>query len=350
MTVSPARPLRAGDAVRVRTREEILATLDPDGRLDALPFMPEMLAFAGREMRVSARADKTCDTIGQTGPTRRMSDTVHLAGARCDGSAHGGCQARCLLFFKQEWLEHADSPAPPQASGGPGATEKVLHADTLAGSGDDGAPRYRCQATELLRATTGGLGPYHWQQYITDVRTGNERPHIVLKGLSILLFNIYQRRSRRWLPRRLRVHGGDEYPFLRGTGPVPAPEPLNLEVGELVEVRRKEEILATLGPDNRHRGMVFDVEELLYCGTRAQVLARVEKIIDEPTGRMLRLRDCVILEGVTCLGAYHRFCKRSIYPYWREAWLRRVEEPAAVADSVPARRAGTRARVRPTGR
>src|SRR3954465_935358 len=45
-----AEPLRAGDTVRVRTKEEILGTLDESGRLGALPFMPEMLAFAGQEL------------------------------------------------------------------------------------------------------------------------------------------------------------------------------------------------------------------------------------------------------------------------------------------------------------
>ena len=36
---------RAGDLVEIRSREEILATLDEHGRLDGMPFMPEMLAF-----------------------------------------------------------------------------------------------------------------------------------------------------------------------------------------------------------------------------------------------------------------------------------------------------------------
>ena len=35
--------LRAGEWVEVRSREEIVATLDEDARLEDLPFMPEML-------------------------------------------------------------------------------------------------------------------------------------------------------------------------------------------------------------------------------------------------------------------------------------------------------------------
>ena len=33
---------RAGHVVEVRTKEEILATLDKHGCLDGMPFMPEM--------------------------------------------------------------------------------------------------------------------------------------------------------------------------------------------------------------------------------------------------------------------------------------------------------------------
>jgi hypothetical protein len=65
---------------------------------------------------------------------------------------------------------------------------------------------------------------------------------------------------------------------------------------------------------------------LQFCGRRARVLKSVDNIIEEHTGRMLRLRDCVILDQVTCVGRYHRFCPRAIHMYWREAWLRRVDE------------------------
>ena len=44
--------LCAGDWVEVRSRDEILATLDKDGRLDGMPFMPEMFAFCGKRFRV----------------------------------------------------------------------------------------------------------------------------------------------------------------------------------------------------------------------------------------------------------------------------------------------------------
>ena len=67
----------------------------------------------------------------------------------------------------------------------------------------------------------------------------------------------------------------------------------------------------------------------IYCGGEYKVLRRVEKIIDEKTGKMMRMKnDCIILEGVVCTARYSHFrrlCPRAIYPYWREIWLKRVE-------------------------
>src|ERR1700691_2433477 len=99
-----SRNLKAGEWVEVRSKEEILRTLDRSAQLDGLPFMPEMFAFCGKRVRVYKRAHKTCDTINDY-KGRKMQDAVHLEGSRCDGQAHGGCQAACLVFWKEAWLK-----------------------------------------------------------------------------------------------------------------------------------------------------------------------------------------------------------------------------------------------------
>ena len=96
--------LRVGEIVEVRSEAEILATLDGRGELDGLPFMPEMLQWCGRRFRVDKLALKLCDTIGWTG-MYRMRNAVHLEGSRCDGQAHGGCQAGCIIYWKEAWLK-----------------------------------------------------------------------------------------------------------------------------------------------------------------------------------------------------------------------------------------------------
>src|SRR6476660_791744 len=96
---------RAGDLVEVRSKEEILATLDNEGCVDGLPFMPEMLQFCGKRFPVRAVAHKTCDTAHKTPKNRKLRACVHLADLRCDGSGHGGCEAACTLFWKDVWLK-----------------------------------------------------------------------------------------------------------------------------------------------------------------------------------------------------------------------------------------------------
>lgn len=338
--LSTSPNLRAGDVVRVRSKEQILATLDANGRLEGQPFMPEMLQFAGREVPIYKIAHKTCNTIDMGASKRKLDHTVHLAGARCDGSAHGGCQADCLLFWREEWLETpmGEPLRPTPHDRNAVATEQTLHSDTVAGVGADGQPRYRCTATELVRASTV-LPGHEIGQYVKDVRSRNFGILYVIRGLFILAFNKLQYLSRR-LPPRLRIADGLEYPFHRGTGPCPTAEPRGLQPGDLVEVRSKEEIMPTLDANNKNRGLGFDSELLPFCGRRARVLKNVEKIIDEPTGRMMRLRDCVILEQFACTGRYHRFCPRAIHIYWREAWLRRVDESGAADATTSGSSAG----------
>ena len=108
---------------------------------------------------------------------------------------------------------------------------------------------------------------------------------------------------------------------------------LNLQPGEIVRVKSYEEILRTLDHENMNRGMRFDGEEVPFCGRTYRVRNRVEKFIDERTGKLRTMKTpAVILEGVYCQGRYssHRmFCPRGILSWWREVWLDRVHEGAS---------------------
>jgi hypothetical protein len=323
--------LRVGELVEVRSESEILATLDEHGELEALPFMPEMLQFCGRRFRVDKLALKLCDTINGSG-MYRMDHAVHLAGVRCDGQAHGGCQAGCLVYWKEAWLKRVDAEDRgageawlPQVP--PGCTHLQLMAATRKAA-DHTAPgeeAFSCQATELLRAAPRWIPPWDVKQYVLDVWSGNASLLATVRSVAVGAFNEYQDLSRRFLPRPLRIRGGRRFPVIHGKQRKTPQETLDLRPGELVRVKRKEEIVKTLDTNNRNRGMTFDSEMLKYCGRQARVLRRVERIIDERTGKMLHLRNpCIILEDVICTSDYHRLCPRGIYPYWREIWLERV--------------------------
>ena len=337
---------RAGDWVEVRSREEILRTLDKNGRLEGLPFMPQMFGYCGRRLRVYKRAHKTCDTVNQTGG-RRVTRAVHLE-TRCDGEAYGGCQSGCLIFWKEAWLRPVASSLATthlaSAATGPVPAPSYTEADVWSGTknpekGEDGEPRYICQATELPAFTTR-LPWWDVRQYFEDFFSGNATLGRILRGAAYSFYsNLAQAGIGLGRPMRLvydlfqKVVGGIPYPRRKGKIPAGQSTPtcaLGLRPGELVRVKSFKEILATLDTGKLNRGLYFDPEHVPYCGGTYRVKTRVEKYIEEKTGRLKTLKNpSVILEGVWCRSRYsdcRMFCPRSIYSWWREVWLERVQD------------------------
>jgi hypothetical protein len=316
---------RVGQLVEVRGADEIMATLDENGELDALPFMPEMLEYCGRQLRIGKVANKVCDTMTRSG-MRKMDDAVHLLGVRCDGSQHGGCQAACLIYWKNAWIRPVEGAADVSLPVDPEVERKVfIELSTIARrTSSSGEDIYRCQATEILRAAPRVLPLRDLDQYVVDLRSGNVGFWWSVRALSVGLFNRYQALSRRFPP-FLRIKGGLTWGFLRGREGRTPTGTLDLQVGEMVRVKSKEEILKTLNPDLLNRGLGFDAEMARFCGKTARVLRRIDSIVDENTGKMLHMKNpCIVLDGVVCEGAYSANCPRAITAYWREIWLERV--------------------------
>lgn len=318
--------LRAGDWVEVKSAEEILGTLDQEGSLAALPFMPEMLQYCGKRFRVFRTAHKTC-----TPPSlqiRRMVDTVHLEGLRCDGQAHGGCQAGCLLFWKEAWLRQVPGPDSLPAPAPTPAPELLTRATRRPAAGPDTEERYRCQSTELVHATTPGRW-WDLRSYVRDLTSRNVRLWDLLRYGLLATVNM-----------ALRLGNRRTYPFMRPVAGEKTPtEALNLQAGEWVTVRSKDEIMRTVDEKKKNRGLRFDVEMLPFCGKTVRVLRRAEKFIDERTGRMTVPRGtCLILEDVTCGGCLstgRMFCPRNIYSFWHEIWLKRAAPGERIPEARP---------------
>lgn len=322
MTSTGERPLRPGDVVEVRSAAEILATLDRDGSLDSMPFMPEMARHEGRRYTVGRRVDKICDTINATG-SRRLHATVYLEDLRCDGSGHGGCQAGCRIYWKDAWLRRVDdgSGAVDAGEGKAADLEQLAQAATRTvreGAGD-GAEVWRCQATDAFEASAP-LKTSNLAQYWRELTNGN---------FGVLRFMLLAARG---FVMEVAARVGLLKPLpLHGSGSELAPsEPQDVQPGEFVKVRAPAEITATLDEDGLNRGLSFDREMLPYCGRTLRVRDRVQRIIDDKTGRMLSIpKDCLILEGAVCSGQRSTnrwFCPRKIYPFWREAWVQRADE------------------------
>ena len=331
--------LKPGHWVEVLSKEDILRTLDEQGQLEGMPFMPEMFAYCGKRLRVHKRAHKTCDTVFPT-RSRRIRNAVHLD-TRCTGEAHGGCEARCPIFWKEAWLKpvHEASSSPPvkiPLSGG--CTEVAVQRATRCQANlDEANPTYVCQATRLPYFSED-LSPYDFRQYIEDYTSGNIalgrwiRGVIYITYYNLIKLGIGLRRPLRWLYDRFQKSwGGLPYPRRWGKIPKDQPTPmaeLKLQEGEWVRIKSYDEILATCNEDNLNRGLYFDGEMVPYCGKECRVLKRVTRIINEQTGKMMTMKNpCIILENVVCQARYsycRMFCPRELYPYWREIWLERV--------------------------
>ena len=309
----------AGEMVEVKSAAEIAATLDADGKLDGMPFMPEMLAFCGRKLMVSRRADKTC-VEGFYG-MRKLGGALLLEEARCNGAAHGGCQRNCMMFWKDAWLR-------PAVAG-----EAIIVADlkaesrartTLSTLPTREAGKYACQST-MLGGITQPQSKWDVGHLLTDLRRGELAPvdFVLMVG--------------RTLVNRLRgLAGMADLGALIGDSDGKSKVALDLKPGEWVKIRSADEIRATLGPDGRNLGLTFEPEMTRYVGGTYQVDFPVRSIILEETGEMTKLHRTVALKGLACRGVCAKNCPRANTLYWREAWLERVEEAGTVEEQKSA--------------
>lgn len=299
--------LRPGSWVEVLTASEILGTLDADQSLDGLPFMPEMLAFCGHRYRVALRAERTCVHPPEI-PFRRLEGSVVLEGLRCDGSLHGGCRLGCMFFWKEAWLREV-----PRGQFAQTKVESERRPRLRATSVTDPGV-YFCQATALRRATAPGEPIWKPGQYLQFLKSRT----FTVPELVAMFFRLGGRRLG-WLFRSIVARRSGVEPSVAS--------PLGLKPGEWVEVKSRGEILQTLNPQRTHKGLPISGDMYEQCGRRFRVRERVDRVVQEGTGRLLRVHDTVTLEGSVCDRYFG--CARGMPFLWREAWLKRVEQGPA---------------------
>jgi hypothetical protein len=292
--------------VEVRSPEEILQTLDADGTVDHLPFMPEMVGFCGKRFRIARRVVKTCFYGSfSTMLTFRTDDVVTLDGLRCSGAAHDGCQKGCTIFWRDAWLRRVDDAA---AAGPVDGESRRLEARLKTSTGPT---TYFCQASELLKAARPLSRRERFGKCVSEVAAGNCSAFEMTRRLCT------------WLSWRIRRTARGEYG--RGRHASTPVESLNLRPGESIEVKPIENIVDTLNEAGKNRGLYFSPDMRLSCGARQKVKGRLDKIIVDGTGEMRHLKNTVSLEGSVCGCAQIAFggCPRNEFNYWREIWLRR---------------------------
>jgi hypothetical protein len=328
LTMLPGSPARLGlwpgEWVQVRSFAEISATLDGEGRLDGLPFMPEMLRYCGKRHRVFRRVEKIHLYFGPTAPhLRRLRNAVLLDELRCDGAAHGGCQAGCQLIWKEAWLvptDGANADLPMQDAAG--ASKLNTHTKVRSSEGEE---RYACQMTELPGATTR-LSWRDVRHYWRDLRSRNVRVAPFITAVALALFNGAQRKT-----------GAVVVPYREPTDRRRSPTVvLDLKPGELVRVKTRREIDRTLNSAQRNRGLWFDREMHRFCGGEFRVASVVRTLVDEASGKLLTMSNpCIVLEGVSATGEYLGLCPQNELIFWHEIWLERVMSHPELSPRVP---------------
>src|SRR5215831_5567494 len=177
--------LRSGDFVEVKPPEEILLTLDGEGALDGLPFMPEMIEFCGKQFQISKRVVKTCTSGTKAGSSMRVfrtDDVVLLEGLRCSGADHDGCQKACNIFWRETWLRKIQNPETPviQANG----VERLrARLTTIIGPN-----KYFCQSSEILNATVELSKLERFSKCVDEVWSRNTGTLEVVRRISIWTF------------------------------------------------------------------------------------------------------------------------------------------------------------------
>lgn|SRR5215469_2115073 len=321
-------PLKAGDLVVVRSLGEILKTLDANGTLDNLPFMPEMIECCGKRFTVLNRVvQSTIDDAFLPHHTEsfvrefRNNDVVTLGGVRCSGQNHDACQRACAIFWKEAWLRR---PGSDDSNHGRCTQERPTmisdDLDFILKTKVD-SRRYFCQSSEFLKATRHLSSWQRMKKCFSAVAAGNISARGMIKLLVV------------WA--RWKLHYKFIGEHLCGTVEKTPTEVLGLKPGDLVEIKSISEIAATLNKNGRNRGLHFSADQRPFCCKRYRVKNRTDNFIAEGTGEMKHFQNTVMLEDVLCDSACFAFggCYRSDLLYWREIWLRRVDQSPTVASS-----------------
>lgn len=115
--------LQPGEWVEVKSRGEILQTLNAEGRLNGLAYIPAMSEFSGRRFKVFKRMETMYQE--ESGKVRRLRNTVLLDSVHCDGLLMR-CDRGCFFYWREAWLRRVDGPKPDLVQIGKPAGKKVL--------------------------------------------------------------------------------------------------------------------------------------------------------------------------------------------------------------------------------
>ena len=301
--------LAVGEIVEVRPWPEIRATLDEDGCLDGMPFMPEMISLCGQRVRVFRCMHRLFD-YRKTRRMRHMDGTVLLLDSVCDGADHGGCEAACHTIWKSAWLKRPDkiegAGGPPALNGAHVGLRRAGSLSTL-----ETTVRQRCQLTEL-HAASRPVGNWSVVNALRPLIAGNVTFSAFIVGWLTHLFNTAQ-----------LLRGGVAYPAFDAASPADTNrDGPPLTSGDRVTVRASGAIRATLNDRLMHRGLWFEPDMLKHCNHQYNVESVVTRLIDIVTGELILLKTPAYVLGDAHFSGERQLFNAQYEPlFWRSAWL-----------------------------
>lgn len=97
--------------------------------------------------------------------------------------------------------------------------------------------------------------------------------------------------------------------------------------GDFIQVRSAEEINIILDDWRKHKGCSFMDDMYQYCGKSYRVLKEINFFFDEAKQKIVKCKNIVILDKVTCSGKrtlYKERCDRDCFLFWHKDWLNKI--------------------------
>jgi hypothetical protein len=98
----------------------------------------------------------------------------------------------------------------------------------------------------------------------------------------------------------------------------------SLKTGDMVQILTYDEIQKTFDENGRTQGLTFMPGMKKYCGSKKEVLKKVNYIFDERAWEMRKIKNVVILKDIICKGEdmfSREGCDRCCFFFWKENWL-----------------------------
>lgn len=151
-------------------------------------------------------------------------------------------------------------------------------------------------------------------KYVDEI--GQENTWLNSKWQYLKRYRVCKQRARIVIPLVIR-----DLRYSQNAGRIPQPIQGQIQPGDMVRVRCKDEIQKTLDRSGRTGRCRFTLDMYNHCGKEYRIFKRVDHFYDEAKQRMCRCKDLFLLEGAYCSPST---CDRQCFFFWHASWLEKT--------------------------